>query len=98
MKIAIGSLAVLVLSTAAGVASADHVDGNRTGNHDGWSQRHGGWTERHDWDRARDNSGPVRVTAVAAPEISPAATIPALALLGGALIVLRGRYSIKPKI
>jgi hypothetical protein len=101
MKIAIYSLATLMFSGVAGVANADQFDVHRTGTDAGFSQHHDANYDRRnsDWGRdsdgARDNSAPAPVTV--APEISSASAISALVLLGGALILLHGRYSIKPK-
>jgi len=75
---------VILLLGAAGVAQADQDDGGR----DARDARvfHGG----HDHDR-HDRGLP----SVQAPEIDPASMVAALTLLGGALVVLRGRRAMK---
>jgi hypothetical protein len=101
MKIAICSLATLMFLGVAGVANADQFDIHRTATDEGFSQHHDANYERrdsdwgHDSDRVRGNSTAAPVTV--APEISSASAISALVLLGGALILLHGRYSKQPK-
>jgi hypothetical protein len=82
-----GTIAVLLLAAAAQVAIAEPVSQRFVGNVEG---DRGIASGLHDWDHDRNAS------TVAAPEISPGSLIAALSLLGGALIVLRGRSSTKP--
>jgi hypothetical protein len=80
------TVAVFLLSGVAQVASADHFDGNINSDRDMASGR-------YDWDRDQDHQ---HSSTAAAPEISPDSLIAALSLLGGALLVLRGRSNLKP--
>lgn len=95
MKIVICSLATLMFSGVAGIASADQLDVHGTAMDNRLSQREDAGFERRHFDWVRNDSAPAPVAA--APEISSASAISALVLLGGALILLHGRYSIKPK-
>ena len=90
MKMAIIAVTMLVLSGASTVAYAGQFENYKAEHHDGW-------TPRQDWDLARANAGLVPATALTVPEISASAAFVVLALLGGALIALRGRHSAKPK-
>jgi hypothetical protein len=104
------AIAIVVLTCAAGVAGAQNTDDGRVGHLDNWSQQEG-WDRARDnmaadavstphragWDRAQDSKVATNAATMAAPEVSPASAIAALALLGGALIVLHGRYGIKQR-
>jgi hypothetical protein len=84
MNKTLSTIAVLLLAGVAQVAIADQSNGSMIGTGDVPSGL-------RDWDR--NNQIP---STDAAPEISPGSLIAALSLLGGALIVLRGRSNIKP--
>lgn len=96
MKIVTCSLATLMLSAVAGMASADQFAYRQSENSDAFSQRQevsNGW---HDWQSGGGKSIPPSATVTAAPEISPTSAVSAFVLLAGALIMLRGRHSRNP--
>ncbi len=95
MKTATYGLAILMLTAAAAVAGADQYDDN-AGNTDHRFRRQEENFVRQDWERHRDRVDSAPATAIPAPEISAGSAIAALVLLGGALIVLRGRYRTRP--
>lgn len=77
-------IAILLLG-ASGAAVADRDDTGMGGRdlHDGWVKKH----------ESRDVA-----TTLQAPEIDPASLVAALTLLGGGLIVMRGRRTSKTQV
>jgi hypothetical protein len=88
MNKTLSTVAVVLLAGVTQVAIADHFGGKMVGDRD---MRPG----LHHWDGDGYRDRQVASTE-AAPEISAGSLIAALSLLGGALIVLRGRSSTKP--
>ncbi|MGA2779392.1 MAG: hypothetical protein ABSF94_17690 [Steroidobacteraceae bacterium] len=84
MKMNTVFLAILLLG-ASGAAVADRDDGSR-----GERDSHVGLN--------RQVEARVDVTALQAPEIDPASWVAALTLLGGGLIVMRGRRPSKARV
>jgi hypothetical protein len=90
MNKTLSTATVLLLAAAAQVASAEPVAKRFVGSVEG---DRGIASGLHDWDHDSDHRNG---STVAAPEISPGSLIAALSLLGGALIVLRGRSNTRP--
>ena len=88
MKMRIVYLAIVLLG-ASGAAVADQGDSGRGGR-----DSHGGYYRQDD----RKDDLRAAGSTLQAPEIDPASMIAGLTLLGGGLIVLRGRRTGKSQV
>lgn len=88
MKMRTVYLAIVLLG-ASGAAVADRDDGGR-----GARDSHGGYYRQDHQQVDQRDAG----STLQAPEIDPASMIAALTLLGGGLIVMRGRRASKSQL
>jgi hypothetical protein len=92
MKTSTATLTILLLA-AAGGASATQISDHRGDQYRRDDTKDRQFLPRDEYQRSDRGVG---ASAQSAPEISPGTMVAALTLLGGALIVMRGRRNTRP--